>query len=181
MNVIGRKALAQASYLSRLGRLARLALLCLIGTASGAQAQQGWITDANGCKIANPNPRPTESVKWNGACVDGFADGQGVMQWYSDSAPGPRYEGNLRRGVVSGRGKLTLPDGSMYDGEWSDGKQQGTGTLTTADGTSYQGEWKNGEPDGRGTMRDASGQSVTGNWKAGRYIGPGDEDTEKNK
>ena len=69
----------------------------------------------------------------------------------------------------------------QYDGEWSDGKQQGTGTLTTADGTSYQGEWKNGEPDGRGTMRDASGQSVTGNWKAGRYIGPGDEDTEKNK
>jgi len=179
--VTGRQASAQARHPSRPGRLARLALLCLIGTAPSAWAQQGWITDAKGCKIANPNPRPTESVTWNGACVDGFADGQGVMQWYSDATPGPRYEGNLKRGVISGRGKLTLPDGSMYDGEWSDGKQQGTGTLTTPDGGSYQGEWRNGEPDGRGTMRDASGKTATGNWRQGRYIGPEDKDTDNNK
>ena len=145
---------------------------------SSAHADEGWITDKNGCKIANPTPRANESVTWDGTCVDGFADGSGVMQWYLGATPGARYEGVVARGQFFGHGKLTLPDGASYDGEWVNGKQQGNGTLSTPDGAAYRGEWKNGEPDGHGTMRAASGETVTGNWKEGTYVGPGDGDAE---
>jgi hypothetical protein len=158
-----------------------VACVWALGVVATAGAEEGWIADKNGCKIANPTPRPNESVTWDGACVDGFADGSGVMQWYVNAAPGPRYEGTVRGGVISGRGKLTLPDGTRYDGEWVDGKQQGNGTLSASDGSTYRGEWKDGEPDGRGTMRSASGDIVRGNWKQGTYVGPGDDDAGKQR
>jgi hypothetical protein len=143
-----------------------------------ASAEEGWIADKNGCKIANPSPRPKESVTWNGGCVGGFADGNGLMQWYLDGVPSARYQGNVHQGVISGNGRLSLPDGATYDGEWVNGKQHGRGTLTAPDGSSYAGEWKDGEPDGHGTMKRASGETVTGNWKQGSYVGP-DEDKEQ--
>ena len=49
----------------------------------------GWIADKRGCKVANPFPRPGESITWSGECKNGFAQGSGVLQWYSER-PGGR-------------------------------------------------------------------------------------------
>lgn len=144
-----------------------------------AWAEDGYIADQNGCKIANPAPKPNETVNWSDGCKDGYAQGKGVMQWYEDKQPGAHYEGELVRGVVSGHGKLTLADGTTYDGGWLDGKQHGTGTLKTVDGGSYVGEWKNGAPDGRGVMRAASGEFVDGIFKEGIFIGPAPEQAKE--
>lgn len=137
-----------------------------------AGAEDGYIADKNGCKIANPSPKPKETVTWSGACKEGYADGQGAMQWYDDGNPGARYEGTLVHGVISGQGKLSLSNGTTYEGGWLNGKQSGAGVLTTTDGGTYRGEWKNGEPDGAGVMHSASGETVTGIWKEGLYVGP---------
>jgi hypothetical protein len=137
--------------------------------------EEGYISDSNGCKIANPSPRPNETVTWSGACKDGFAEGAGVMQWTEDKQPGPRYEGTLVHGALSGEGKLTLPDGSTYEGGWLDGRQNGQGILRSSDGGSYKGTWKNGKPDGRGVLRAATGETVEGVWKDGTYQGPAKE------
>ena len=147
--------------------------------AADARSDEGYITDKNGCKIANPSPKPSESVTWSGACKDGFADGDGIMQWYDQDKPGARYEGTLARGLLSGNGKLTLSDGTSYEGGWLDGKQHGNGTLRAADGGSYIGEWKNGMPDGPGVMRNAAGEAMRGLFKAGAYVGPSNDKEQR--
>ena len=145
-------------------------------SAPGAwSAEDGYIIDSNGCKIANPSPKPNETVTWTGECKDGFAEGTGVMQWFEDKQAGPRYEGTLAHGALSGQGKLTLPDGSTYEGGWLDGRQSGQGTLRASDGGSYEGGWKNGKPDGHGVMHAATGETVDGVWKDGTYEGPAKE------
>jgi hypothetical protein len=154
-------------------RFLRLTPLVLMLHFGLGWAEDGYIADKNGCKIANPSPKPLETVTWSGSCKDGYAEGQGTMQWYDDNQPGALYQGTLVHGALSGKGKLTLPNGATYEGGWLDGKQSGTGVLTAIDGGDYRGEWKNGEPDGAGVMRSGTGETVTGIWKEGIYIGPG--------
>ncbi len=166
--------MAQATLLSkaqvRVGPL--VASLCLFLAAAWAFAQEGWIEDKNGCRIANPTPKSGETVTWTGACTSGFAEGQGTMQWYANGNAGVRYEGSLARGAPSGRGKLIMPDGATYEGDWLNGKQNGTGKYSSPGGTSYEGEWKDGTPDGRGVMHSASGEVIDGIWKGGTFVGP---------
>ena len=145
----------------------------LLGLAAAcASAGDGWIADKNGCKLANPSPKPSETVTWSGICTDGFADGKGVVQWYEDGRPGVTYKGALVRGAASGQGKLTMPDGATYEGGWLDGKQEGNGRYLAPGGARYEGEWKDGLPNGRGIMHDPSGAVIDGIWKSGTYVGP---------
>ncbi len=147
----------------------------LTASAAMAAADEGYIGDQNGCKIANPNPRPNETVSWSGGCVSGFGQGEGVMEWLIDQQPGPRYEGGLDHGELSGTGTLIMPDGTRYQGGWSSGKQNGLGKLALPGGDAYEGGWKDGQPDGEGTMILGSGQMVKGVWKEGALIAPAQE------
>jgi hypothetical protein len=149
--------------------------LLLLLSAGHAGAEDGWIADSNGCKISDPSPKPGETVTWSGPCVDGFAQGQGIVQWYENDNAGVRYQGTLARGAASGQGKLTMPDGTTYEGGWRDGKQQGTGRYSAPGGTRYEGEWKDGAPDGRGIMHGPAGEVMDGIWKGGSYVGPAPE------
>jgi len=163
--------MVQALLIGKRGLWAWVAAFLLLA-ATCAFAQEGWIKDQKGCKISNPSPKAAETVSWSGPCADGFAEGQGVLQWYMEGTAGVRYEGTLVHGTVSGQGKLTMPDGTRYEGGWVNGKQNGTGKYRAADGTTYEGEWKDGAPDGRGVLRRASGEVMDGTWKAGAYLGP---------
>ena len=148
-------------------------LMLLLGlTAVCVSAEDSWIEDKAGCKIANPSPKPGETVTWSGACTNGFAQGQGVVQWFENGRPGVTYEGSLARGAASGQGKLTMPDGTTYEGGWLDGKQDGSGKYSVPGGARYEGEWKDGVPNGRGIMHGASGEVLDGVWKSGTYVGP---------
>ena len=158
--------------LSTYPRMRALVGLLLGLTAPCANAEDGWITDGNGCKIANPSPKPDETVMWSGVCSDGFAQGPGVVQWFEAGKPGATYKGALARGAPSGQGKLTMPDGATYEGGWLDGKQDGSGKYSAPGGARYEGEWKDGAPNGRGIMYGASGEVLDGIWKSGTYVGP---------
>jgi hypothetical protein len=151
-------------------------------TAVQVRAEEGFIADQKGCKVANPSPKPKESVQWNGQCVNGYADGKGVLQWYTNNEPNSRYEGTLRRGQLSGQGTLTMPNGASYAGQWVAGKQEGKGVQSMPDGSRYEGEWKNGQPDGRGVLRNAAGETLDGHWSEGAYVGPEEKkDPEEKK
>jgi hypothetical protein len=63
-----------------------VAALLLIQLAHGEDST--WIADANGCRVWDPNPKPNETVTWTGPCVDGFAEGQGIVQWFQDGKAG---------------------------------------------------------------------------------------------
>lgn len=150
--------------------------LALAGLASApvlaAEAQAGWIADAKGCKIANPSPKPKETVKWSGACKDGYAEGKGVLEYAIDGKPGSRYEGQLKRGRFDGRGVLKTADGAVYDGDWADGVQDGYGEYIAADKTTFKGGWTAGKPDGPGVLTTPDGKVVKGVWAKGNYLAP---------
>jgi hypothetical protein len=66
-----------------------LLVLAVLSWPSHADTlQPGWVTDSKaGCRVWNPAPKPNENVTWSGACENGYAQGQGVEQWYSDGKP----------------------------------------------------------------------------------------------
>jgi hypothetical protein len=154
--------------------IVELALLALASAAGPAAAEPegGWIVDAKGCKIANPNPKPNETVKWSGACKDGFAEGKGVLEYAIGGKPGARYEGQLKRGRFDGRGVLRTTDGAVYDGDWVDGAQDGYGEYTAPDKSTFKGGWTAGKPDGPGVLTTPDGKVVKGVWANGKYLTP---------
>jgi hypothetical protein len=134
-------------------------------------AEETFIPDQKGCKVANPSPKPNESVQWSGECVDGYAEGKGLLQWYVDGTVSTRYEGTLQHGLLSGEGKLVMPNGASYEGHWLAGKQEGQGVQVMPDGSRYEGQWKNGQPHGHGMFRNAAGETTEGEWEDGSYVG----------
>lgn len=169
------RTIAQQGSMARFWRWTVVAI-CTAFTAFQALAEQGFLADEHGCKVGNPSPKANETVSWNGACVDGYANGKGRLQWYVDGVPSTRYEGTLHGGLLSGHGKLTMPNGASYDGDWLAGRQEGKGVQAMPDGSRYDGDWKNGQPDGHGVMRNAAGETLAGEWKEGAFMG---SDAEK--
>ena len=164
----------QGSPVLRSVRWASVAI-CAALTAFPLLAEEGFIADEHGCKVANPSPKRSETVSWSGKCVEGYADGKGLLQWYVGGVPSTRYEGTLHGGLLSGQGKLTMPNGGTYEGDWLAGKQDGKGVQAMPDGSRYNGEWKEGLPNGHGEMRSASGETLTGEWKEGTFMGTGEQ------
>jgi hypothetical protein len=157
-------------------------LAALLGVSALAAPSEDleWIADKRGCKVANPFPRAGESITWSGECKNGFAHGEGVLQWYLNGKEDDRYEGNLELGWAEGRGVLYRGDGGKYDGEWKDSLQQGNGRYEAPDGSWYEGQWKMGKPHGQGQYRRPDGKVFIGEWIDGVYEGdiePGQEET----
>jgi hypothetical protein len=152
---------------------ALLATAALLGGRAQAAPEEdtGWIADKRGCKVANPFPRPGESITWSGECKNGFAQGQGVLQWYLNGQEDDRYEGTLDMGWAEGHGVLSRGDGGKYDGEWKQSMQHGKGRYEAPDGSWYEGQWKMGKPHGQGQYRRPDGKIFIGVWIDGVYEG----------
>lgn len=156
---------------NRIPRIFLAAALLL--TAFGALAQDdevSWIADSRGCKVANPFPQPGESIKWSGECKNGYADGQGVLEWFMGGKPLDVFEGNLQLGWAEGKGTL-IREGGRYEGEWKRSMQDGKGRYDAADGSWYEGDWKEGQPHGQGQYQTPDGRLFSGTWTDGVYDG----------
>jgi hypothetical protein len=142
------------------------AVLCICVLIVGLAAQAGdWVTDAkSGCQIWNPSPQLEESVTWSGSCVQGHAEGKGVVQWLKSAVPFETDEGEWHSGRQAGNGKQSWPNG-RYEGELTEGEPNGRGVLTIQN-LRYEGEFRNGKPNGLGTLR-VGNESVSGDWKDG--------------
>src|SRR3954451_17182422 len=86
--------------------------------AAAVEDDVSWIADKRGCKVANTFPRAGESITWSGPCKDGYADGEGVMQWFLNGKEDDRYEGQISMGWAEGHGVLPKIEGGKYDGQW---------------------------------------------------------------
>lgn len=87
-------------------------------TLTAHAGEPAWIVDENtGCQVWDNDPQPNESIHWSGACVNGAAQGKGVVQWPS----GRRYEGALSDGKFEGYGVEIDASGIRYGGEFHDG------------------------------------------------------------
>ncbi len=154
-------------YLSRLVAVI-IAVVFVAGTSVYAQEGEiATIADENGCKVYNPMPQESESIRWNGQCNNGFAHGTGILDWYIGDRLEERYEGELNMGWAHGQGTYTSRRGVRYEGQWEKSMQQGKGTVQNPDGSIYKGEWKAGKPHGWGVYRTPDGESVEGEWEDG--------------
>lgn len=170
-------------------RLALSIVFCvlLLGHAgiAAAQAPAGWIADRKtGCKVWNAEPRPKETIAWDGPCKGGIANGRGTLQWFENGKLAMRQEGELRNGRLEGRGLSIDADGTRDEAEYVDGKANGRGITTYADGTRVVGTFVDGKMEGRGVVTTPDGQkidadfendeAVRGVWigiRGGRYEG----------
>lgn len=145
-----------------------LVLGCAIASAQTI-TQGNYSADKNtGCKVWNPNPKPTETIIWSGPCVSGFADGQGKLQWLQNGQIYETDEGLWSMGRQVGRGSQVWALG-RYDGEISNSEPNGRGVLMLK-GARYDGEFHNGKPNGTGTVTSEHGV-FKGAWKDGCLIG----------
>ena len=145
----------------------------LIISASGVDGQWVNIKNQDDCKVWNRSPKKNETVSWTGPCVAGKANGNGTLTWNNQvegKLRGQKYEGQLRRGIISGHGVWTWANGTRYEGN---GKTQGSGVFISASGSKYVGEFKNGMRHGKGVITKPSGDKYDGNWKDGKRHGHG--------
>lgn len=127
-----------------MGKLTIVLVGLLVAGAATAQ-QPGWIAaEKTGCRIWNGAPIADEHVTWSGACVNGIANGTGMLVWHEKGKPTDRYEGELRNGRENGQGTYRWSDGSYYQGAWRDGLAHGVGTRVNAKGATHTGTWANG-------------------------------------
>jgi hypothetical protein len=109
---------------------------------------------------------------------------------------GAVYEGELRKGLLSGSGRLVWPNEEYYEGEFKDGlfhgdgllhaqtyfyaggfvagEMSGEGTFNYRNGDMYEGDVQNGLPQGRGVYTSANGDVYSGEFETGQYHGQGE-------
>jgi hypothetical protein len=122
------------------------ASIALWSLPARAKADELYLQDENGCKVYDASPRPDETVTWSGRCIDGYADGVGVVQWLLSGKPGSRFEGTLVRGKSEGQGTIVFPSGERFEGNLHEGERSGKGVWTGPNGERYDGEWVHNKP-----------------------------------
>jgi len=99
-----------------------------------------------------------DGSRYEGQCIDGVADGQGVHI----AVDGSRYVGGWYDQHPHGQGMLTMADGRTLSGTWRNGLAVGEFTLRWSNGSQYVGTLENDEPHGEGTMTFANGDVYKG-------------------
>lgn len=171
------------------------ALACCV--AAPAFADDAPVYDgAPGCRFVRvlPGP-PVTSVRWNGPCRDGFAEGPGKVELQygkrltitieatlargdisgeatMTSSDGVTYIGLFKSGMPDGHGYLKWPNGDQFEGNMRQGKRSGPGTLVYASGNVFKGMYENDRPEGHGRVDFALGGSCEGDYRDGRLVGP---------
>lgn len=115
-----------------------------------------WLVDAESkCKIWLPYPTSTMSVRWNGRCLAGVAEGKGQLKLLESDQLSSEYDVTLTHGKINGRGvRVTHLSGEVFDryeGEFIDNAQTGLGIYTKGK-SRYEGAFKDGEFNGFGTL-----------------------------
>ncbi len=156
-----------------LGLSVKTLLIALSFLASGAVHASGQTIGPANCLLVDLNPIPKPSVKWDGPCKDGYAEGEGNLEWFANGAFNGYYKGPLVRGLPHGTGYSKLPGGVEYEGQFVRGKYEGRGVMLSGNGDRYEGEFKDGLRDGSGVMAYGVGGRYEGQWKAGKFHGQG--------
>ena len=83
-------------------------IIHIFSTGTVCAATPGWIADnKTGCKVWNSNPQANESIEWTGGCVDGYADGYGILQWKKNGINNGEIHYTENNGLILTKGKTT--------------------------------------------------------------------------
>lgn len=158
--------------------------LCSVGIAlalaSGAAAKDpdgSWVKDElTGCKVFSAEDVSEMKVAWSGDCVDGKADGTGVLVIIGPEGVAGVYEGDIVAGLLDGEGRLVVQNEETggtdaYTGDFANGTLDGEGELVSSAGWSYTGDFKDGEEHGAGTIENDEGAVFKSNFENGKPVG----------
>jgi hypothetical protein len=149
------------------------AVLSAILPAS-ALAERAVTVQGADCQVWDQYPDRRKTIRWSGACPDGWASGPGVLSWSYDGRYDGQVEGTLVDGRLEGQARVTWRDGRRLDGNFRDGLVSGQATHVWPDGRVYEGEWKDDRRTGFGTLTFPSGNKYVGRFHRNRPTGPGE-------
>lgn len=106
--------------------------------------EDGYVRTKTDCQVYRPALSFGNHVKWSGDCPSGYAEGQGVAEWYNEKAFTSRYQGIFIQGKLQGAGRIdweveTNCGFDYYEGELTDSDILGRGVLHYTDGNIYDG------------------------------------------
>ncbi|KAM7262914.1 hypothetical protein ACFE04_000597 [Oxalis oulophora] len=111
----------------------------------------------------------TNGESYSGTLLGNAPEGSGKYVW----SDGCMYEGEWKRGMRHGNGKIKFPSGAIYDGEFSGGYMHGAGTYFGSDKLTYKGRWRLNLKHGLGYQVYPNGDIHEGSWIQGTPEGPG--------
>jgi len=150
-----------------------LSLISLLMLSASAMATEStYPAGGPDCLIVAESEKNITS-KWTGPCVDGYAHGEGKLEWFDGTTLDMTYEGGMKRGMLHGAGYIKRPDNSQLEAQFVDGKAEGFGIWVSSNGDRYDGNFKAGKRDGQGKMVYALGGSYEGQFRQGAYHGTG--------
>ena len=147
-----------------------LLLFFLTLTTHGQTLKDEWVVCNNqGCKLLDPYYSDGVTMKWEGACVNGKANGYGKLTKYKDGEYESTYEGEFKNGIREGIGKFSHKDGTVREGVFINGQMTGRGTMHSEDGQRYEGEFINYRIHGNGIAYFPNGSKFEGFFVSGNY------------
>ena len=120
------------------------------------------IVNEQGCKVLDPYYSDGITMKWDGACINGKANGFGKLIKYNNNEYESTYEGEYKNGIREGKGTFTHKDGSVAKGNFVNGQLCGFGSRTSEEQGKYEGEFFNYRQHGKGTYYYANGSKFEG-------------------
>jgi S1-C subfamily serine protease/antitoxin component YwqK of YwqJK toxin-antitoxin module len=141
-----------------------LLMLFILALTSHAQTlKDEWIVCNNqGCKLLDPYSSDGVTMKWEGSCVNGKANGFGKLTKYKDGEYQSTYEGEFKNGIREGKGKFQHVSKTVLECDFINGQAIGIGTYDLGDGNKYIGEIVNYREHGKGTYYKANGAKFEG-------------------
>ncbi|MBK1835876.1 hypothetical protein JHL17_00480 [Azospirillum sp. YIM B02556] len=156
---------------------ARAALLlpCLMAfLPASALAERAVTVEGSDCRVWDQYPDRRKSIRWSGACPNGWASGPGVLRWFHDGRYDGQAEGRMVDGRMEGQGRVAWRDGRRLDGTFRGGLVSGHATHVWSDGRVYRGEWKDDRRTGLGTLTFPNGNKYVGRFERNRPTGEGE-------
>lgn len=136
----------------------------MFSTKSNSQTlNEKWVVcNSQNCKILDPYFSEGSSMKWEGSCINGKANGYGKLTKYKDGKYESTYEGEYKNGIREGEGKFSHINGSVLECTFKNGQAIGYGKYDLGEGNYYEGEIINYRKHGKGVMNFANGAKFEG-------------------
>jgi S1-C subfamily serine protease/antitoxin component YwqK of YwqJK toxin-antitoxin module len=140
-----------------------LLLFTIALTTCGQTLKDEWVVCNNqGCKLLDPYYSDGVTMKWEGSCVNGKANGHGKLTKYKDGKYESTYEGEFKNGIREGKGKFSHVDGTILECNFKYGQALGYGKYDLGEGNYYEGDIVNYRQHGNGTLKKANGSKFEG-------------------
>jgi hypothetical protein len=110
-----------------------------------------------------------DGAVYDGELRKGLLSGSGRLVWPSEEY----YEGEFKDGLFHGKGLLHA-QAYLYEGDFTSGEMSGKGNLRYRNGDEYDGDVQSGLPQGQGKYTAANGRVYSGEFTAAQYHGQGE-------